>query len=93
LNVWSGKPRLYAARPWHKKLMTPGKNHLLNKLSEVLIRVIKGLECSINSAHDAHSPEHPAGNYPDYLSGLVIMTHMHDGFECSSTRDYIYTKS
>jgi hypothetical protein len=29
----------------------------------------------------------------DYLSGLVITTHMHDNFECPSPRDYIDTKS
>jgi hypothetical protein len=30
----------------------------LDKLSEVLIQVIKGFECSTNSAHDTHSLEH-----------------------------------
>jgi hypothetical protein len=34
------------------------KNPKLDKLSEVLIRVAKGFECSTNSAHDAHSLEH-----------------------------------
>jgi hypothetical protein len=31
---------------------------LLNKLSEVSIRIIKDFKCYMNSAHDAHSPEH-----------------------------------
>jgi hypothetical protein len=31
---------------------------MLDKLSEVPIWVLKGLECSTNSAHDAHSLEH-----------------------------------
>jgi hypothetical protein len=30
---------------------------------------------------------------PDCLSGLVIMTHTHDDFECLSPRDYVDTKS
>jgi hypothetical protein len=30
---------------------------------------------------------------PDYMSGLVFMTRMHDDFECSSLRDYVCTKS
>jgi hypothetical protein len=30
---------------------------------------------------------------PDCLSGLVIMTHMHDDFECLSLRDYVDTMS
>jgi hypothetical protein len=30
---------------------------------------------------------------PDYPSGLVIMTHTHDDFECLSLRDYADTKS
>jgi hypothetical protein len=30
---------------------------------------------------------------PDCSSGLVITTHMHDGFECSTPRDYVDTKS
>jgi hypothetical protein len=30
---------------------------------------------------------------PDYPSGLVIMTHTHDDFECPSLRDYVDTKS
>jgi hypothetical protein len=30
---------------------------------------------------------------PDYPSGLVIMTHSHDNFECLSPRDYVETKS
>jgi hypothetical protein len=29
----------------------------------------------------------------DCLSGLVITTHMHNGFECLSLRDYVDTKS
>jgi hypothetical protein len=29
----------------------------------------------------------------DCLSGLVIMTHMHDDFECPSLRNYVDTKS
>jgi hypothetical protein len=74
-----------------------GGNPLLNKPSEVLIRVVKRFECSMNSVHDAHSLEHYAGNYmmknPDCPSRLVIMTHMHDGFECLSPRDYVDTKS
>jgi hypothetical protein len=34
------------------------ENPWLHKLSKVSIRVDKGLECSTNSAHDAHSLEH-----------------------------------
>jgi hypothetical protein len=34
------------------------ENPLLNKPSEVSIQVVKGFECFMNSAHDAHSPEH-----------------------------------
>jgi hypothetical protein len=30
---------------------------------------------------------------PNYLSCLVLATHMHDGFECPSPRDYVETKS
>jgi hypothetical protein len=30
---------------------------------------------------------------PDFLSGLVIMTHRHTNFECLSPRDYVDTKS
>jgi hypothetical protein len=29
---------------------------------------------------------------PDYLSGLVITTHAHDGFEYLSPRDYVDSK-
>jgi hypothetical protein len=32
-------------------------------------------------------------NNPNKKSGLVIMTHMHDDFECSSARNYVDTKS
>jgi hypothetical protein len=43
--------------------MTLGTDHtwenpMLNKLSDVLIQVVKGFECSMNSVHDAHSLEH-----------------------------------
>jgi hypothetical protein len=51
----------------------------------------------MNSAHDANNPEHYAGNYSeknlDCPSGLVIMTHTHDDFECLSPRDNVDTKS
>jgi hypothetical protein len=51
----------------------------------------------MNSAHDAYSLEHLTGNYsvknPDWPSGLVFMTHRHDGFECPTPRDYVDTKS
>jgi hypothetical protein len=70
---------------------------LTHKLSKVPIRVVEGLECSMNSAHDTHSLEHKAGNHllkdSGCSSGLVFTIHMHDGFECMSPRDYIDTKS
>jgi hypothetical protein len=73
------------------------ENPWLDKLSNVPIRVIEGLECSTNSAHDADSLEHYAENYsvknPDCLSRLVFMTHRHDCSKCSSPRDYVDTKS
>jgi hypothetical protein len=73
------------------------ENPWLDKLSMVLIRVVKGLECSINLAHDAYSLEHLAGNYsvkiPDCPSGLVFMTHRHEGFKCLSPRDNVDIES
>jgi hypothetical protein len=30
---------------------------------------------------------------PDCLSGLVITTHVHDGFECPGPGDFLDTKS
>jgi hypothetical protein len=30
---------------------------------------------------------------PDYSSGSVVTTHMHDGFKCLNLGDYVDTKS
>jgi hypothetical protein len=57
-NVRSGELRLHAARPWHYELVISVENLWLDKLSKALIWVFKGLLCSMNSAHDAHSLEH-----------------------------------
>jgi hypothetical protein len=41
---------------------TRGK-HYLEKLSKVSIRVIKNLECTTSSAHEAYNLGHYVGNY------------------------------
>jgi hypothetical protein len=73
------------------------ENPWLDKLSKVPIWVIEGLECSMNSTHDAYSLEHKAGNYsvknPDCLSRLLLSTHRHNSLKCQSPRDYVDTKS
>jgi hypothetical protein len=80
LNVWSGEPRLYAVRPWHWDLVTLGTNPLLNKPSDVLIQIIKDFECSMNSVHDAHSPEHKVGNYPVWKSRQLEWSGAYDSY-------------
>jgi hypothetical protein len=88
LNVWSGEPRLKCDAVMTLKLITQGKTPKLDKLSEVLIWVIKGFKCSTNSVHDAHSIEHLARNHsvknPNCPNQLVCMTLVHDDFECPS---------
>jgi hypothetical protein len=80
-------------QPQCRAAMTLGTDHAwknpkLDKLSEVLIRVIKGFECSTNSAHGTHSLEHQAENYlvknPNCQSSQVFTTLVHDGFKCLS---------